>query len=93
MKIGDKIQCKKYLKYSTINDFIFFHKYKFYTIKQLTKSHLYIYDESSKLGLWFSFSLNRNLSLEYVWKYFYTEIEIRKIRKEKLMKLQKKLNK
>jgi len=101
MKIGDKILCKKYLKfemrenrslstqsffYKETKSFRIFNKNKFYIINKLTTQYVYIYDEFSQLGLWFSFSEFE--PFPNIWKYFYTEKEEKiQIRKMKINKI------
>ena len=76
MKAGDKLLCKK--EKHVYKNFVID---KYYTITD-------IYDECAYFDYdWYSFSLDKTLdktSFNYVWDYFYTPQEVRKMKLKKL---------
>ncbi|MCK9446269.1 hypothetical protein M0Q50_05195 [bacterium] len=73
MKVGDKLVCKK--------------TYNFYGGELFTKGDTYILDEISMLGIdlinnheeWTTFNDDERYP-DYIWEYFYSPEEIRKIK-------------
>ncbi|MCK9447247.1 hypothetical protein M0Q50_10390 [bacterium] len=90
MKKGDVLLCKKECKYEKIK----FEKNKKYTISEIdyNKGNIdSIYMDClgdktilDQFGLWFDFNENENEVIKYIWDYFYTTEEIRKLKLESL---------
>ena len=74
LKVGDKLLCK------ITNFFVD----KYYTIKIINKfDNSVIFRIKNENDDFFTFSLNKNDNY-YIWKYFYTPNEVRKMKLKKL---------
>ena len=68
LKVGDKLLCKKLVP-------LLKEKYKYYIITNINSEMIHFLAD---------YYLNKNKTVWYLWKYFYTPQELRKMKLERL---------
>ena len=84
LKVSDKLLCKKdFIRYSIVS----ITKGKYYTIRSIDSSDdddigvQIKYNDKYSLSWWFSYNIENDW---YIWDYFYTDKEIRKMKLNQL---------